>query len=60
MAFWASFPPTTIKSFQIYFERALIPYTKGDLTNEKKQMEECLRIMPDDMPALHILRVMEV
>jgi len=58
-SFWASFPPTTTEAFRRQFERALIPYTKGDWTDAKKQMEECLKIVPDDMPALHILRVME-
>ena len=45
----------TTEAFRRQFERALIPYTKGDWTDAKKQMEECLSIVPDDMPALHIL-----
>ena len=52
------FPPVTTEAFRRQFERALIPYTKGNWQEAKEQLEKCLEQVPDDKPALHILKVM--
>jgi hypothetical protein len=58
VTFWEAFPPTTTDAFRRQFERALIPYTKGNWHEAKELMDQCLQVVPDDKPALHILKVM--
>jgi len=57
--FWETFPPITTEAFRRQFERALIPYTKGNWQDAKEQLEKCLEVRPGDKPALHIMKVME-
>ena len=57
--FWEAFPPVTTESFRRQFERALIPYFKGNWHEAKELLKACLELIPDDKPGLHIWKVME-
>jgi class 3 adenylate cyclase len=57
--FWEAFPPVTTDAWRRQFERALIPYSKGNWQEAKVLMQACLEIVPDDKPGLHIMKVME-